>query len=413
MSTGDQTRSARSRRQTSSPSRSGSIASSTIASYSVAAARTSASPPRSQTSTARPARAMPRRSTSAILGSSSTTRILMGARIADRGEFILASSSARSVAAVNKNGTVVEARKLLKRYGEITAVDEVDVTVPTGDVYGLLGPNGAGKTTFMRMLFGLIRPDGGHIELFGRRELVGRVEALTDVAGFVETPRFYSYLSGRANLEILATLDRRDGSGAIDEALEQVDLADRANDRVREYSYGMVQRLGVAAALMRSPRLLVLDEPTNGLDPAGIRDMRALVRRLADGGITILLSSHNMLEVEEICRHVAIMRRGRLAFDGSMQELRARAEDVEYHLVTGDDALAAEVAERVEGVPRVTRRPDGVRFDSQPGPVERLTLELGARGVGIRQLELPTTALETLFFRLTETEAPPAEEVVA
>jgi ABC-2 type transport system ATP-binding protein len=141
--------------------------------------------------------------------------------------------------------------------------------------------------------------------------------------------------------------------------------------------------------------------------------MRALVRRLADGGITILLSSHNMLEVEEICRHVAIMRRGRLAFDGSMQELRARAEDVEYHLVTSDDALAAEVAEQVDGVHRVTRRPDGVRFDSQPGPVERLTLELGARGVGIRQLELPTTALETLFFRLTETEAAVAEAVVA
>src|SRR3954454_19353741 len=314
---------------------------------------------------------------------------------------------------VGSDTTVLRTRGLVKRYGELAAVDHVDLTVPAGDVYGLLGPNGAGKTTLMRMLFGLIRADEGSVELFGRPGVLGKVDALRDVAGFVETPRFYGYLSGRANLEIMATLDRRDGNGAIDEALEQVDLADRAKDRVREYSYGMVQRLGVAAALMRSPRLLVLDEPTNGLDPAGIRDMRALVRRLADGGITILLSSHNMLEVEEICRHVAIMRRGRLAFDGSMQELRARAEDVEYHLVTSDDALAAEVAQRVEGVHRVTRRPDGVRFDSQPGPVERLTLELGARGVGIRQLELPTTALETLFFRLTETEAPPAEEVVA
>jgi ABC-2 type transport system ATP-binding protein len=308
---------------------------------------------------------------------------------------------------------VLETRGLVKRYGDLVAVDHVDLTVPTGDVYGLLGPNGAGKTTFMRMLFGLIRPDAGTVELFGRRGVPGKVHALEDVAGFVETPRFYGYLSGRANLDVLATLDRRQADGRIDEVLDQVDLADRAGDKVREYSYGMVQRLGVAAALMRSPRLLVLDEPTNGLDPAGIRDMRALVRRLADSGITILLSSHNMLEVEEICRHVAIMRRGKLAFVGSMEELRARAEDVQYRLVTSDDALAAEIAEKVDGVHHVTRRPDGVRFDSQPGPVERLTVELGARGVGIRQLELPTTALETLFFRLTETETPAPEPVAA
>jgi ABC-2 type transport system ATP-binding protein len=301
----------------------------------------------------------------------------------------------------------------VKRYGDLVAVDGVDLTVPAGDVYGLLGPNGAGKTTFMRMLFGLIRPDEGRIELFGRAGALGKVDALRDVAGFVETPRFYGYLSARANLEILATLDRRDRDGVIEEVLEQVGLTDRAKDKVREYSYGMVQRLGVAAALMRSPRLLVLDEPTNGLDPAGIRDMRALVRRLADGGITILLSSHNMLEVEEICRHVAIMRRGRIAFDGSMDELRARADDVEYRLVTSDDRLAAEVAEHVDGVHHVTRRPDGIRFDSGPVPVERLTVELGARGIGIRQLELPTTALETLFFRLTETEAPAADGVAA
>src|SRR3954451_833680 len=131
------------------------------------------------------------------------------------------------------HGTVVEARGLVKRYGEITAVDHVDLTVPAGDVYGLLGPNGAGKTTFMRMLFGLIRPDGGHIELFGRRELLGRVEALSDVAGFVATPRFYPYLSGRANLELPATLDRRNSAERTPEVLYQVELADRARSKVR------------------------------------------------------------------------------------------------------------------------------------------------------------------------------------
>jgi ABC-2 type transport system ATP-binding protein len=300
---------------------------------------------------------------------------------------------------------VVRARGLVKRYGEIVAVDHVDLAVPAGAVYGLLGPNGAGKTTFMRMLFGLIRPDEGSVELFGRAEVAGRVEALEDVAGFVEAPRFYPYLSGRANLEVLATLDRRAGAGErIPELLEQVELSDRAHSKVREYSYGMVQRLGVAAALMRAPRLLVLDEPTNGLDPAGIRDMRRLIARLASTGITILLSSHNMLEVEEICQHVAIMRRGRIAFDGPMVELRSLAQDVEYHLVTNDDARAANVCRTIDGIASVRTGRDGIRFDSRPEPVERLTKELGRMDIGIRRLELPVTALETLFFRLTESD---------
>src|SRR5919199_6561986 len=138
---------------------------------------------------------------------------------------------------------VLQTEGLVKRYGDLVAVDHVDLTVPAGDVYGLLGPNGAGKTTFMRMLFGLIRPDAGRIELFGQREVTGEIDALQDVAGFVETPRFYPYLSARANLEVLATLDRSSSADRIDEVLEQVELADRANSKVREYSYGMVQRL--------------------------------------------------------------------------------------------------------------------------------------------------------------------------
>src|SRR4051812_23652328 len=175
---------------------------------------------------------------------------------------------------------VVRARALTKRYGDLVAVDSVDLEVSAGEVYGLLGPNGAGKTTFMRMIFGLIRPDAGEVAVSGipvqpRPEL-----ALRGVAGFVETPRFYPYLSGRKNLELLARLDGGASASRIGEALEVVDLSDRQRSRVGEYSYGMVQRLGVAAALMRAPRLLVLDEPTNGLDPAGMRDMRALIQRL-------------------------------------------------------------------------------------------------------------------------------------
>src|SRR3954451_8611728 len=173
---------------------------------------------------------------------------------------------------LNETGApVVQARELTQVYGSQRAVDGVSIEVERGDVYGLLGPNGAGKTTFMRMLFGLIRPDSGDVHLWGTPVQPNPVVALRGVAGFVEPPRFYPYLSGRANLELLARLDGGDSRQRIDEVLDVVQLADRATDRVRGYSYGMVQRLGVAGALLRDPSLLVLDEPTHGLDPAGIR----------------------------------------------------------------------------------------------------------------------------------------------
>ena len=245
---------------------------------------------------------------------------------------------------------------LTKRYGDLVAVDAIDLEVGRGDVYGLLGPNGAGKTTFMRMLFGLIRPDDGRVEISGVPVQPVPVRALGGVAGFVETPRFYPYLTGRKNLELLARLDGNGGRQRIDEVLDLVELTDRAGSRVREYSYGMVQRLGVAAALMREPRLLVLDEPTNGLDPAGIRDMRALIQRLADSGLTVLLSSHHMAEVDEMCTRVAILRRGQLAFDGSMSELRGRAGRATRHLVTTDDVTALTICHRTPGSWALPRR---------------------------------------------------------
>ena len=297
---------------------------------------------------------------------------------------------------------VVRARDLTKTYGDLRAVDRVSIEVEHGDVYGLLGPNGAGKTTFMRMLFGLIRPDSGDIELRGTPVQPDPVVALTRVAGFVETPRFYPYLSGRANLELLARLDGGDSRQRIDEVLDVVQLADRATDRVRGYSYGMVQRLGVAAALLREPSLLVLDEPTNGLDPAGIRDMRALVRRLAADGITILLSSHNMGEVDEICTKVAIMRRGQLAFDGPMHELRGRADTATRRLDTTDNTEALTLVQGRPGVSRAELQDGVVTFDADDRTVEHLSRELVTAGLAIRTLNAPTTALETLFFRLTE-----------
>ncbi len=182
----------------------------------------------------------------------------------------------------------LEVRGLVKRYGTLTAVGGVDITVNTGDVYGYLGPNGAGKTTSLRMMLGLIRPTAGTVRLFGRDPL-DSVKALDGVAGFVEAPTFYPYLTARRNLELLAAFDGGGAGSRIDEALQTVELGDRAGDRVGGYSHGMRQRLGIAAALLRNPKLLLLDEPATGLDPAGMRDMRLLIRRLADQGMTVVL----------------------------------------------------------------------------------------------------------------------------
>jgi len=201
----------------------------------------------------------------------------------------------------------VEIRGLVKRYGELVAVDHVDLTVDAGDVYGYLGPNGAGKTTSLRMMLGLIRPDEGSIRIFGH-DPQRSIRALDGVAGFVEAPAFYPYLSGRRNLELLAAFDGGGASTRIGAALDTVEMADRAGDRVGGYSHGMRQRLGIAASLLREPQLLLLDEPATGLDPAGMRDMRELIKRLASNGITILLSSHILAEVEELCNRGSACR---------------------------------------------------------------------------------------------------------
>jgi ABC-2 type transport system ATP-binding protein len=263
------------------------------------------------------------------------------------------------------------------------------------------------------MRLGLIRPDGGSARLFGRDPLLEGARALDGVAGFVEAPRFYPYLSGRRNLELVAALDGDGAAGRIDEALETVDLLDRARDKVGGYSHGMRQRLGIAGALLRAPRLLLLDEPTTGLDPAGMRDMRALVRRLAGQGMTVLLSSHLMAEVEELCDRVAIVRSGRVVYEGSLPELIATTAG-RYELRTTDDARAAGVAGAEPGVEDVTAGAGGVTFRASEDAAARLSIALAEAGVGIRALVPRTATLEELFFRMTEGDAaePPVAEPV-
>jgi ABC-2 type transport system ATP-binding protein len=300
---------------------------------------------------------------------------------------------------------VVEARGLVKTYGEIIAVDNVDLTVEPGDVYGYLGPNGAGKTTSLRMLLGLIRPSAGSARLFGRDPMIDGVRALDGVAGFVEAPRFYPYLSGRKNLELVAALDGGDARSQIDAALDTVDLAGRAKDRVGGYSHGMRQRLGIAGALIRRPRLLLLDEPATGLDPAGMRDMRALIRALAESGITVLLSSHLMNEVEELCNRVAIISSGRIVYEGRLDELRATAAG-SYTLRTSDDAAAAQICGVYPGIRELVVVPTGLRMRADEATIEGLSLELARSDIALRALVPDAASLEERFFALTEDPAP-------
>ncbi len=302
----------------------------------------------------------------------------------------------------------ISARGLTKLYGDLRAVDDIDLQVEPGDVYGYLGPNGAGKTTSLRMLLGLIRPTSGEARLFGRDPQADGARSLDGVAGFVEAPRFYPYLSGRSNLELVAAYDGGDATSLIDESLDLVDLRDRAKDKVGGYSHGMRQRLGIAGALLRRPRLLLLDEPATGLDPAGMRDMRALIRRLADDGMTVLLSSHLMDEVQELCNRVGIVQRGRMIYEGTLSSLLATAAG-RHRMQTSDDDQAAVVAARQRGVYDVVREPGGVGFlASDAAAVEALSLELARDGIALRALVPITATLEELFFALTEGDGVPA-----
>jgi ABC-2 type transport system ATP-binding protein len=297
--------------------------------------------------------------------------------------------------------TAVEALGLVKCFGGIRAVDGVDLRVQPGEVRGLLGLNGAGKTTLLRLLFGLVRPERGSVSLLGRGPNGGGDVSLEGVAGFVEDARFYPYLSARKNLELLTRLDGLGARARVGEVLELVGLAKDARRKVGTFSSGMRQRLGLAAALLRAPRLLLLDEPTAGLDPEGTREMRLLLRRLARDGVTVLFSSHDMAEVEQVCETVTIMRSGQAVWDGALDALRAEAPVPAHRLVTTDDARATELA---RALPDLRLEPDsdvGLRVSAGADALDAFVLALGTAGVAVRRLELVESPLESMFFRLT------------
>jgi ABC-2 type transport system ATP-binding protein len=303
------------------------------------------------------------------------------------------------------NEPIVVTDRLTKRYGAHTAVDAVSLTVRRGEVYGFLGPNGAGKTTTLRMLVGLVRPTGGTARVLGGRP--GEPPVLRRVGALIEGPGFYPYLSGRDNLRVLARY-RKLADTEVDRVLAQVDLTARGRDAFKSYSLGMKQRLGVAAALLGNPDLLILDEPTNGLDPAGMADMRELLRRLVDRGQTVLLSSHLLGEVQQICDRVGVIAHGRLIAESTVAELQGasslfvRAEPV---------ARAERVVAAALGVTGVRQTGDGgleitVGADRNPAIVRALV----AADIDVHEIRSTERTLEEVFFEMTSAER---EEVPA
>ncbi len=298
----------------------------------------------------------------------------------------------------------IDARGLVKRFGEVHALDGFDMQVDRGEVRGLVGPNGAGKTTLLRIMFGLVAPDGGSIRVLGNDWNALGSGMIDGVGGFVEDPRFHPYLSARRNLEYLARMDGV-GPGKVDEVLHTVRLADRGDHKVGGFSSGMRQRLGLAASLLRSPNLLLLDEPTVGLDPAGAREVQLLLRGLAAEGVTVLLSSHNMVELDGLCDSVTVMRRGTAVWEGSMERLRSEAPAPAHRMWTGDDAGALLVARTEPGVTAVPDPAGGLTVSAKPEALDAYVFALGQARVAVRRLEPLMTALESMFFELTGSRA--------
>jgi ABC-2 type transport system ATP-binding protein len=291
---------------------------------------------------------------------------------------------------------VITTRRLTKRYAkDVLAVADLDLSVRRGEVYGFLGLNGAGKTTTLRMLLGLIRPTSGTAVVTGHRP--GDPAGLAQIGSLVEAPAFYPYLSGRENLRIIATYAGVPHS-RVDPALEEVELLDRGKDRFGTYSMGMKQRLGVAAALLKEPELLILDEPSNGLDPQGVVEMRSLIRRLGTGSRTVLLSSHLLSEMEQVCDRVGIIRQGRLVREGTVDELRGQPA-VTVRATPLDAARLT--LERMLGAAAVTAVDGTLRIAADPESAADINATLVGAHIRVSELRPAERSLEEIFLKVT------------
>ena len=305
------------------------------------------------------------------------------------------------------NRLAVRARGITKCFDDVVALDAVDLDVVAGQIQGLVGPNGAGKTTLLGLLLGLAVPDRGSLEVLGMP--TGRALAAPDgVTGFVEGPGLYPALTARGNLAALAALrGPRAQTANIDEVLEQVGLSDLAGDRVRGFSLGMRQRLGLAAALLTRPRLLVLDEPYNGLDPAGKKHVHGVLTQLASDGATVVLSSHRMDDLEALCSEVTILSTGRVVFSGPLGKLADGSRELDYRLVTSDRQAARQVAGATPGIRVIddaVTRPDREAFTVRAlvPALDELVPRLVRAGIAVRELTPIVSPLESAFLALTE-----------
>ena len=295
------------------------------------------------------------------------------------------------------NDVVIQTDALTKRYGRVLAVDQLSLQVPRGHVFGLLGPNGAGKTTFMGMLLGLVRPTSGSFSLLGANGV--SMDALRRIGAIVETPAFYPYLSGRRNLAYFQGVMGRKDPHELDMLLDRVGLADRAGDAFKTYSLGMKQRLGLAYALLGDPELLLLDEPTNGMDPAGMAEVRDLIRSLGSEGRTVLISSHLLNEVEQVCDSVAIISKGRLVVQGDVADLLHPQEQV--RLRTTDDASALAILQAADGIEATRAKDEALVVTIPHERSSELTALLSKSEVYVTEIAPLQVSLEQYFLDVT------------
>ena len=294
---------------------------------------------------------------------------------------------------------VLRTHGLSKRYGRLLALQGLDLEVPRGRVYGFLGPNGAGKTTTISMVLGLIAPSAGHVELFGLDMRAHASEALQRTGAILEGQAFFPLLSARDNLRVWAALSDVTSEERIDEVLDLVGLAGRAADKVRTYSQGMKQRLGLATALLHDPELLILDEPTNGLDPAGMREFRDLIRELARAGKTVFVSSHLLGEVELMCDDVGIVKEGRLLTQGPVAELLATGQVLELRATDTDRAI--QLLEALDWVSSVTRHDDRLIVEAPHERSAEISRALAEQQVYLAELRPRDSSLEDFFLEVT------------
>jgi len=297
---------------------------------------------------------------------------------------------------------VVRTEHLTKHYGKLVAVDDLNLEVHRGQVFGFLGPNGAGKSTTMCMILGLIAPTSGNIEIFGLSVKNNLTDILRKTGAVMENPGFYPYLSGWDNLKVFARISRQGTDDRIKEVLKLVDLADRAQDKYKGYSQGMKQRLAIACALLHDPEFIIFDEPTNGLDPAGMKEVRELMIKLGQEGKTIFLNSHLLHEVELVCDHVGIIKEGRMIAMGAPDDLIRRGDTLQIRVNEVDKAVA--LLNEEDWVSSITREGDLLILKAPTERATDISALLAKHGVFISEMKARDESLESIFLELTEEE---------